>query len=226
MKKIILVAVSVFCFLFQGNLFAQESEKTTSEEKEKLPEAAFILKFSPQALFDFLSPAFQLAGEYPISDRFSLQHEIGLIMGNSTEYNDVFGYRLRQEGRFYISPLSKKLCRGPYMGVDVLYKRQNNGEDNVRIDHLDPITGVNLYSEIVKKKLLDTTLGFHFKIGAQHVFTDSKSFFNRVIFDWSLGYGVRKTIDLSPNSDFMGYKEGLWQRSFSINARIGYMFVK
>jgi hypothetical protein len=222
MKKTFFALLGCIWFFTIGNVSAQTSEEKPEEKKDR---AAFALKFSPLSMFDPLSPAFQFAGEYPITPRSSMQTELGLIFGNSLENKNIFGYRVRQEFRYYLSPLSKSAMRGPYIGFDAFYKYQNNGtkDVNFEIDENPDIPGPD-YWEMRTVKQLDRVFAFQVRAGAQHVFTDAGSLFNRFVFDWSVGFGIRKIFEMS--TQFWDYDENSVRRAYSANVRVGYMLFK
>jgi hypothetical protein len=73
-------------------------------------------------------------------------------------------------------------------------------------------------------KQLDRVFAFQVRAGAQHVFTDAGSLFNRFVFDWSVGFGIRKIFEMS--TQFWDYDENSVRRAYSANVRVGYMLFK
>jgi hypothetical protein len=228
MKKISVFLIILFG-IFSQNIIAQSIEKKDSVQANK---TILVLKISPLSLLDPLSPALQIGAEYPLNARTSMMTELGLIYGsmidsnNGEEGENIFGYRLRQEYRFYLSPFARAAYRGPYIGCDAFYKFQDNGKivKNIPVDSNPDIPGPEFWRRQPARSI-DRVFVFHLRLGSQHVLDNSpSSFFNRVVFDWSVGVGLRKIWEME--TEFMDYKENSVKRALSLNLRFGYMFFK
>jgi hypothetical protein len=225
MKKISAFLL-LLCGIFSQNILAQSLEKKDSVQANK---TILVLKISPLTLLDPLSPALQIGAEYPLNARTSMMTEVGMIYGttlDSEEGESIFGYRVRQEYRFYLSPLARASYRGPYIGCDAFYKFQDNGAimKNVPVDTNPDIPGAEFWRREAGRSI-DRAFVFHLRAGSQHILDDSPtSFFNRVVFDWSLGVGFRKMWEA--DTEFMDYEPNKVRRALSMNIRIGYIFFK
>lgn len=179
--------IILLCFFFSPLVGNSQAVHDSIQHKERLTPKV-ILKWAPLSLIDIYS-AVQFALEYRIGGRSTVQGEAGYIFpinilesGIRDDYNDMNGYRLRAEYRYYLS-VKKNRTDGFYLAPELFFISINFDEKNVVKIPLNSVG--DFYYQEKQFKVNKRIFGYHLKVGYQQMLTE------RLVIDFYGGLGVR-----------------------------------
>lgn len=151
------------------------------EQAKNQPE--YILKFTPTATFNMITPGVQFGLEKYLTEGKSIQYEVGLLshrLGLSYADGNMFGYRLRAEYRKYRETFEGTNTFGGW----VLEGKQRFLEDNFLLRHPD-LGFSNTYNERLLLTRVTSSASIYYTRGIQFFYE------NNFTLEIAAGAGVR-----------------------------------
>ena len=137
-----------------------------SQEEQRTEFPQLIIKYTPTATFNIVTPGFQIGLEHHLKSNHVLQYELGILsnrLGLSTNNNDMFGYRLRLEYRKYRNEFGFK---NKFSGW-VFETKQRFLEDEYMLGHPETNYG---YVERLNITKLTSSASIYYTRGIQRVY--------------------------------------------------------
>ncbi len=196
--KSILFTVSGLIAAFLCSLAGPSVQAQDTLTRRELPKPLGVIKFAPLSLFD-LDNTVQFGFEYPLKRKWTIQAEAGygnhyLNLYHHTNDTDYYRnretWRMRSEIRLYLSR-RRTTPWGWYIAPEFFYKRINFTEQGSIGRECED--GICAYFERARYKILKDVIGYHFKIGVQHLVG------RRITLDWYYGLGARHIYIKSPS---------------------------
>jgi hypothetical protein len=153
---------------------------------------ARAIKFSPLHLLGFY-PSLQFAYEYKISDKFSMQTDLGYVFNNGN-FNDRFlnkrGIKARQEIRLYYD-LYHKSDQAYYFSLELYFNGVNFNRKELRTECFD-LDCMQLFNRQYNYVVKFRENGISFKNGFIKYFTE------QIFVDMSFGLTIRNIRYIKP----------------------------
>ncbi len=137
-------------------LSAQETMDEVSDQ--------YIIKYTPTATFNIITPGLQFGLEQRLNESHSMQYEVGILsnrLGLDFTEGDMFGYRLRAEYRKYRNVFDAK---NKFNGV-ILEGKQRFLEEQFMLSHSG-----NAYNERLNLTKLTSSVSIYYTRGIQRVY--------------------------------------------------------
>jgi hypothetical protein len=170
---------------FLVTVSSAQEKPDSIKRKSTITIPKYIVKFAPFSVLDPSYQSLQMAFEYRLHQRLSLQHEVGFIFGQSVFEEDITkaGVKIRNEVRFYPGTNNNLFYIAPEM---LLIVARINNKSGTYWTNANPDQSVDFSYDISK-----VVYGNHFKIGLQPTT-------KKVVFDFYFGLGIRhKTVKLA-----------------------------
>ncbi len=183
-QRFIIVMVLTFC----GMAFTPNAQADTLKAPEfRAP--AWVVKFSPLALFEIPHPAFQFAFEYRVNPVMSIQHELAwmppLGIDGIFERGEMgHGYKFKNEVRYYLFDDSQRRSpnRQPYLTFELMFRSvQLHQEGWFRMNSGN-------FTQFLPSTQYRNQMAFHFKYGVQFLSSESTG----IYVDAYTGLGLRR----------------------------------
>ncbi len=152
----------IFTLLFIINGLSIISAQETTDEVSY----QYIIKYTPTATFNIITPGLQFGLEQRLDESRSMQYEVGILgnrLGLAYTEGDMFGYRLRAEYRKYRNVFDAK---NKFNGV-ILEVKQRFLEDQFMLRY--PELG-NTYNERLNLTKLTSSVSIYYTRGIQRVY--------------------------------------------------------
>ena len=139
---------------------------------EYIEDKAFILKYVPFTLFEYLSNTVELGLEYKFDKNKSFQTQIGFGTHHISPYgkanfNGYWTFRWRNEFRFYFKHAKPE--KHPYWAIELAYKRAHFYDDGFLGRNCD--NGDCEYSIWTPYQYKKNVIMLNFKLGRQKMYT-------------------------------------------------------
>ena len=138
---------------------------SAQENTEEIPHK-YIIKYTPTATFNIITPGLQFGLEQRLDESRSMQYEVGILnnrLGLTYTEGDMFGYRLRAEYRKYRNVFDTK---NKFNGV-ILEGKQRFLEEQFMLRY--PELG-NTYNERLNLTKLTSSLSIYYTRGIQRIY--------------------------------------------------------
>jgi len=184
----------IFTLLFIINGLSIISAQETTDEVSY----QYIIKYTPTATFNIITPGLQFGLEQRLDESRSMQYEVGILssrLGVTYTEGNMFGYRLRAEYRKYSNAFDKK---NKFNGV-ILEGKQRFLEDKFMLSYPDL---ENAYSERLNLIKLTSSASIYYTRGTQRVY-------NKFSIEIAAGIGFRYLYNSIPSVPDGVIKENL-----------------
>lgn len=213
MKRFVFVILSIV--IVQFGFGQQDSVALKSYQRT-------IWKFCPLSLID-LTPSVQFGVEYPLKEKYTMQHQLGYIsnfwFSDLDANNKTYGGRFKTELRRYIGE-RKRSQIDRYFALDFMYKYLYKKDERFFWRYS------SAFQEQIAYHTDKHVVAVHLKFGFQEPLG------KHMVFDYFLGAGIRHIYNISDiPDDAVVFDEWLWwddydggyfMPSFALGFKIGF----